>query len=257
MVADVPTRAATAHSRLSSQLDLSSGPRLRQRQRQSRPGASAMSAAEARVPRCRACCHGLLTGRTAHSPSPNIRHIRSARPAPRPDRANCDARACAAAAAPRSRPAAKLEAVAAQRGTPVIVVNAAEGEPLEQEGQRADPADPAPRARRCCARRGGARRREAIIAIADDDLERTALAAATPSASAASRPTLRSSRDGSCGFVTGEETRCLERDRGPPAKPTLKPPFPFERGLDGRPTLVQNVETLAHSPDRTVRRRAG
>jgi NADH:ubiquinone oxidoreductase subunit F (NADH-binding) len=47
-------------------------------------------------------------------------------------------------------------------------------------------------------------------------------------------------------FVAGEETALLRALEGKPAKPTLKPPYPFERGLRGRPTLVQNVETLAH-----------
>ena len=37
--------------------------------------------------------------------------------------------------------------------------------------------------------------------------------------------------------------RALE---GRPARPTLKPPYPSERGLRDAPTLVQNVETLAH-----------
>ena len=48
------------------------------------------------------------------------------------------------------------------------------------------------------------------------------------------------------GFVTGEETALLQALAGGPARPTTKPPYPFERGLRGAPTLVQNVETLAH-----------
>ena len=48
------------------------------------------------------------------------------------------------------------------------------------------------------------------------------------------------------GFVTGEETALLNALERGVAKPTVKPPYPFERGLNGAPTLVQNVETLAH-----------
>jgi NADH:ubiquinone oxidoreductase subunit F (NADH-binding) len=48
------------------------------------------------------------------------------------------------------------------------------------------------------------------------------------------------------GFVAGEETALVQFVNGGPAKPTFTPPRPFERGVRGAPTLVQNVETLAH-----------
>lgn len=47
-------------------------------------------------------------------------------------------------------------------------------------------------------------------------------------------------------FVSGEETALVNWLNGGPAKPTFTPPHPFERGVNGSPTLVQNVETLAN-----------
>jgi NADH:ubiquinone oxidoreductase subunit F (NADH-binding) len=47
-------------------------------------------------------------------------------------------------------------------------------------------------------------------------------------------------------YVVGEETALVHWLNGGDAKPTTAPPRPFERGVGGRPTLVQNVETLAH-----------
>ncbi len=47
------------------------------------------------------------------------------------------------------------------------------------------------------------------------------------------------------GYVSGEETAAVHYLNEGVALPTMSPPRPFERGVDGLPTLVQNVETLA------------
>jgi NADH:ubiquinone oxidoreductase subunit F (NADH-binding) len=47
-------------------------------------------------------------------------------------------------------------------------------------------------------------------------------------------------------FLAGQETALINHLGGGPAIPTFMPPRVTERGLDGAPTLVQNVETLAH-----------
>ena len=47
-------------------------------------------------------------------------------------------------------------------------------------------------------------------------------------------------------FLAGEETALVARINGGTARPAFKQTRVFERGVAGRPTLVQNVETLAH-----------
>src|ERR1700736_2897460 len=47
-------------------------------------------------------------------------------------------------------------------------------------------------------------------------------------------------------YVAGETSALVNRLNGGPAKPTITPPRPHEVGVDGRPTLIQNAETLAH-----------
>jgi len=50
------------------------------------------------------------------------------------------------------------------------------------------------------------------------------------------------------GFMAGEESSLLEIIKGRPMKAQQRPPYPTEYGLQGQPTVVQNVETLANLP---------
>jgi NADH:ubiquinone oxidoreductase subunit F (NADH-binding) len=47
------------------------------------------------------------------------------------------------------------------------------------------------------------------------------------------------------GYIGGEESALIAHLEGRPARPRVKPPMAFERGLNARPTIVHNVETLA------------
>ena len=55
-------------------------------------------------------------------------------------------------------------------------------------------------------------------------------------------------KEGAGAFVCGEETALLASIEGERGMPRPKPPFPANKGLFGRPTLINNVETLANVP---------
>jgi bidirectional [NiFe] hydrogenase diaphorase subunit len=55
-------------------------------------------------------------------------------------------------------------------------------------------------------------------------------------------------RIGAGAFVCGEETALLASIEGRRGSPRLRPPYPTERGLWGKPTMINNVETLANVP---------
>jgi NADH:ubiquinone oxidoreductase subunit F (NADH-binding) len=155
--------------------------------------------------------------------------------------AEADLRGRGGAAFPTAR---KLAAVAAQGRRAVVVANAAEGEPTSKKDRsllRIAPhlvLDGAAVA----ARAVGAR--EVIVAVSRPAPElEAAIDERTDRRVDAVEIAVRRVPD---RFVAGEETAIVRALEGKDAKPTLKPPYPFERGLNGRPTLVQNVETLAH-----------
>jgi NADH:ubiquinone oxidoreductase subunit F (NADH-binding) len=134
--------------------------------------------------------------------------------------------------------ATKLAAVAAGR-RPVVVVNGAEGEPMSAKDALLLTRAPhlVLDGAVLAARATGA---QEILVVAPP---RTAL-----------DPALAERRDRlhvrvvarAPGFVAGEETAVIAHLEGRPARPRVKPPRPSERGYRRRPTLVQNVETLAH-----------
>jgi NADH:ubiquinone oxidoreductase subunit F (NADH-binding) len=143
--------------------------------------------------------------------------------------------------------ATKLRAVATARGRKFVVANGTEGEPLSRKDKALlgcvphlvlDGAALAATAVGAdevvvAVGQGAARERTALThAIA----ERTRRGLGGVGFKVAAAPE---------GFVVGEETALISWLSGRAAKPTLVPPRPSERGLHGRPTLVQNVETLA------------
>ena len=55
-------------------------------------------------------------------------------------------------------------------------------------------------------------------------------------------------RQGAGAYICGEETAIFNSIEGYRGEPRAKPPFPTVRGLFGKPTVVNNVETLANVP---------
>lgn len=53
-------------------------------------------------------------------------------------------------------------------------------------------------------------------------------------------------RIGAGAFVCGEETALMASIEGQRGEPRQKPPFPFQKGLFGKPTIISNVETYAN-----------
>ncbi|MBU2509814.1 4Fe-4S binding protein [bacterium] len=53
---------------------------------------------------------------------------------------------------------------------------------------------------------------------------------------------------GAGAFVCGEETALIKSVEGKPGEPEQRPPFPIDKGINGNPTLINNVETWANVP---------
>lgn len=138
----------------------------------------------------------------------------------------------------------KLRAVAAARGRKVVVANGAEGEPASRKDRVLLESLPHLVLDGVALAATAVGAREARVCVS------AAMAralAAVGGAIAERRDEIRLRLEVVAdGYVAGEESALVHALNGGPPRPTTVPPRPFERGVDGRPTLVQNVETLAH-----------
>ena len=141
--------------------------------------------------------------------------------------------------------AKKLAAVAAERRRPFVIANGTEGEPASAKDKVLMAREPhlVLDGAVVAAEMIGARR--AVIVVHQAVREIVDAAAAERRSAAADRVQIEivTAAD---GFVAGEASAVVHWVADSVATPTRTPPRLSERGLDDRPTLVQNVETLAH-----------
>jgi len=140
--------------------------------------------------------------------------------------------------------ARKWRAVRVEGGEPLVIANGAEGEPGSYKDRFVmlrRPADVVA-GLALAARAVGAR--EAVVFL-KGSFDRPAKALSSAIAAASLDGLSVEVRRGDDGYVTGEETAVLEALEGRKPWPRPKPPLPAAVGFRGRPTLVQNVETLA------------
>lgn len=144
--------------------------------------------------------------------------------------------------------ATKILTVRAGQAAPVLVVNGEEGEPASVKDRwlmRCRPHLVLDGARLAAAMVGA----QDIYLYVSDPASAASLEEAVESfpAEGWNEVALRIHRV-DAAYVAGEETAAVRSINGGPALPSDKPPRPFECGVGGRPTLVSNVETVAHLP---------
>jgi NADH:ubiquinone oxidoreductase subunit F (NADH-binding) len=141
----------------------------------------------------------------------------------------------------------KLAAVAGGRGRPLVVANGAEGEPASDKDRSLLWLAPhlVLDGLQLAAEAVGADR--AVLYVQPGRSLVQYLLQALAQRQAAALDALETELEQAPDlFLAGEESALVSRISGGEARPRFKQPPVYIRGVDGRPTLVQNVETLAH-----------
>jgi NADH-quinone oxidoreductase subunit F len=148
--------------------------------------------------------------------------------------------------------AIKLESVRAHAAPRYLVVNAEEGEPGVFKDRHLMEGDPhlLVEGIAIAAHAAGA---EAVYVYINGQArlahERVTRALAEATAAGLLDPAVRVEvYQGAGGYVCGEESVILNSIEGERAVPRTRPPLPVEAGLFGRPTAINNVETLCNMP---------
>jgi NADH-quinone oxidoreductase subunit F len=143
--------------------------------------------------------------------------------------------------------ARKWHSVRVEGGEPVLIANGAEGEPgsFKDRFVMLRQSDDVVAGLGLAARAIGAR--EAIVFLKGSFAEAAAAIEAALGRARLDGLSVRVCR-GDDSYIAGEETALLEWLEGRKPWPRPKPPLPAAVGLHGRPTLVQNVETLSRVP---------
>jgi NADH:ubiquinone oxidoreductase subunit F (NADH-binding) len=139
--------------------------------------------------------------------------------------------------------ARKMRAVAGRR-RPVVVVNAAEGEPASRKDALLMRTRPHLVLDGAVLAADAVGAREVIVALHAGPSSAHA-AVAERQAAGLDTVTIKVVQVPK-EYVASEDSALVRFLSGAPALPTFTPPRPFERGVNGRSTLVQNAETLAH-----------
>ncbi len=144
--------------------------------------------------------------------------------------------------------ATKMRAVAAAKGRAIVVANGTEGEPASMKDRTLMQTLPH------MIIDGGVIAAEAvgadelIIAVCEssqESIDAVALAIEERGEDAQHSPKVQLARI-PAHYSAGQETALVNFLGGGPSLPTFTPPRVFEQGIGKRPTLVNNVETLAH-----------
>jgi NADH:ubiquinone oxidoreductase subunit F (NADH-binding) len=145
--------------------------------------------------------------------------------------------------------ATKMRAVASARRRAIVVVNAAEGEPASLKDRTLLESLPHLVLDGAVAAAGAVGADEVMVCAcesAHEGLESMARAIEERAGGGSEHsPTLRLMSVPE-HYVAGQESALVSYINGAAAKPTFTPPLVFERGVRGRPTLLDNAETLAH-----------